>query len=194
MRGAIIDCYDSFTYNLYQLVGQLGEEPIPIPCDAPLDEVRENDPERIILSPGPGTPDDAGICREVIREYAGSIPILGVCLGHQTIVQTFGGRICRMAIPVHGKTSSIVHTGDGIFSGIPSPFSATRYHYLMADPASIPAGFDVQAISSEDRCIMAVTHPDLGITGLQFHPESIMTPYGRILVKNFLEKPPAGGA
>ncbi len=192
MRVAIIDCYDSFTYNLYQLVGQLGSVPFPIPCDAPLEEVRDQDPERIILSPGPGTPDESGICRDVIREYAGSIPILGVCLGHQTIVQTFGGRICRMPVPVHGKTSSIVHTGEGIFSGIPSPFTATRYHSLMADPASVPPGFQVRAVSSDDHCIMAVTHPDLGLTGVQFHPESIMTPVGRILVKNFLEESRGG--
>lgn len=187
MRVAIIDCYDSFTYNLYQLVGQLGGIPLPIPCDASLDNVREQNPERIILSPGPGTPDDSGICPDVIREYAGVIPILGVCLGHQTIFQTFGGKICRMKIPVHGKTSSIIHNGGGIFSGLPSPFSATRYHSLMADPDYIPPGFEIQAVSSEDQCVMAVTSPNLGITGVQFHPESIMTPSGRFLLKNFLE-------
>lgn len=187
MRVAIIDCYDSFTYNLYQLVGQLGGIPLPIPCDASLDYVREQNPERIILSPGPGTPDDSGICPDVIREYAGVIPILGVCLGHQTIFQTFGGKICRMKIPVHGKTSSIIHNGGGIFSGLPSPFSATRYHSLMADPDYIPPGFEIQAVSSEDQCVMAVTSPNLGITGVQFHPESIMTPSGRFLLKNFLE-------
>lgn len=187
MRVAIIDCYDSFTYNLYQLVGQLGGIPLPIPCDASLDYVREQNPERIILSPGPGTPDDSGICPDVIREYAGVIPILGVCLGHQTIFQTFGGKICRMKIPVHGKTSSIIHNGEGIFSGLPSPFSATRYHSLMADPDYIPPGFEIQAVSSEDQCVMAVTSPDLGITGVQFHPESIMTPSGKFLLKNFLE-------
>jgi anthranilate synthase component 2 len=187
MRVAIIDCYDSFTYNLYQLVGQLGGIPIPIPCDAPLDQVIEKKPERIILSPGPGTPDDSGICPDVIREFMGVIPILGVCLGHQTIVQTFGGKICRMKIPVHGKTSSIIHSGEGIFSGLPSPFSATRYHSLMADPGSIPHGFEIQAVSSNDRCVMAVTNRDLAITGVQFHPESIMTPSGRFLLKNFLD-------
>lgn len=187
MRVAIIDCYDSFTYNLYQLVGQLGGIPLPIPCDASLDHVREQDPERIILSPGPGSPDESGICPDVIREFAGVIPILGVCLGHQTIFQTFGGKISRMKIPVHGKTSSIIHNGEGIFSGLPSPFSATRYHSLMADPGYIPPGFEIQAVSSEDRCVMAVTSPDLGITGVQFHPESIMTPSGKFLLKNFLE-------
>lgn len=187
MRVAIIDCYDSFTYNLYQLVGQLGGIPLPIPCDASLDHVREQDPERIILSPGPGSPYESGICPDVIREFAGVIPILGVCLGHQTIVQTFGGKICRMKIPVHGKTSSIIHNGEGIFSGLPSPFSATRYHSLMADPGYIPPGFEIQAVSSEDQCVMAVTSSDLGITGVQFHPESIMTPSGKFLLKNFLE-------
>ncbi len=187
MKVAIIDCYDSFTYNLYQLVGQLGGTPLPIPCDASLDRVRAMDPERIILSPGPGTPDDSGICPDVLREFAGKIPILGVCLGHQTIVQTFGGRICRMKVPVHGKTSSIIHNGEGIFSGLPSPFSATRYHSLMADPGSVPPGFEIQAVSLGDQCVMAVTSRDLAITGVQFHPESIMTPSGQFLVKNFLE-------
>jgi len=192
MKVAIIDCYDSFTYNLYQLVGQLGGTPLAIPCDASLDRVIATDPERIILSPGPGTPDDSGICPDVLREFAGKIPILGVCLGHQTIVQTFGGRICRMKVPVHGKTSSIIHTGEGIFSGLPSPFSATRYHSLMADPRSLPPGFEIQAVSSKDRCIMAVTSRDLAITGVQFHPESIMTPSGQFLMKNFLESQHGG--
>lgn len=191
MRVAIIDCYDSFTYNLYQLVGMLGGEPIPLPSDAPLGLVRETDPDRIILSPGPGTPDDSGICPDVIREFCGSVPILGVCLGHQTIVQTFGGRISRMQVPVHGKTSGIIHNGTGIFSGLPSPFPATRYHSLMADREAIPPGFEVQAVSSGDGCVMAVDNRRLQITGIQFHPESIMTPSGGVMMKNFLSG--AGG-
>lgn len=192
MRVAIIDCYDSFTYNLYQLVGQLGAHPIPIPCDARLAQVRNAMPERIILSPGPGTPDDSGICPDVIAEFAGKIPILGVCLGHQTIVQAFGGKVCRMARPVHGKTSSIIHGGNGIFSGIPSPFSATRYHSLMAAPESIPEELATLAVSADDRCIMAVAHRDLAITGVQFHPESIMTLPGSRIIANFLSNQPRG--
>lgn len=192
MRVAIIDCYDSFTYNLYQLVGQLGAHPIPIPCDAPIAHVRNALPDRIILSPGPGTPDDSGICPDVIGEYAGIIPILGVCLGHQTIVQAYGGKVCRMAEPVHGKTSSIIHAGDGIFSNIPSPFSATRYHSLMAVQESIPDELTTLALSSDDGCIMAVGHRDLAVTGVQFHPESIMTLPGSRIIANFLANQPGG--
>lgn len=192
MKVAIIDCYDSFTYNLYQLVGKLGAHPVPIPCDAPLAQVRNTMPDRIILSPGPGTPDDSGICPDVIEEFAGNTPILGVCLGHQTIVRTFGGKVCRMAVPVHGKTSSIVHNGTGIFSGIPSPFSATRYHSLMAAPGSLPDELESLAVSADDQCIMAVAHRDLAITGVQFHPESIMTVPGSRIIKNFLSNQPRG--
>jgi anthranilate synthase/aminodeoxychorismate synthase-like glutamine amidotransferase len=190
MKVAIIDCYDSFTYNLFQLVGRLGAEPIPVLSDESLERVRAVDPDRIILSPGPGTPDDSGICPEVIREYAGTVPILGVCLGHQTIVQTFGGTIRRMGRPVHGKTSSIVHTGEGIFAGIPNPFTATRYHSLVAAEEDIPREFGTLAYAAEDRCVMAVAHRNLPLYGIQFHPESIMTPEGAHLMKNFL----SGGA
>jgi anthranilate synthase/aminodeoxychorismate synthase-like glutamine amidotransferase len=128
----------------------------------------------------------------VIAEFAGKIPILGVCLGHQTIVQAFGGKVCRMARPVHGKTSSIIHGGNGIFSGIPSPFSATRYHSLMAAPESIPEELATLAVSADDRCIMAVAHRDLAITGVQFHPESIMTLPGSRIIANFLSNQPRG--
>jgi anthranilate synthase component 2 len=190
MKVVIIDCYDSFTYNLVQLVGRLGAEPVPVLSDEPIARVRSVDPDRIILSPGPGTPDDTGICQEIIREYAGTVPILGVCLGHQTIVHTFGGMIRRMDRPVHGKTSSIVHTGEGIFAGMESPFTATRYHSLEAAREAIPSMFRTVAYSAEDGCVMAVSHRSQPLFGVQFHPESIMTPTGAQLMKNFL----SGGA
>jgi anthranilate synthase/aminodeoxychorismate synthase-like glutamine amidotransferase len=190
MKVAIIDCYDSFTYNLYQLVGYLGAEPHPVLSDEPIKRVHEIHPDRIILSPGPGTPDDSGICPDVIREYAGRIPILGVCLGHQTIINTFGGTISRMGRPVHGKTSSIIHTGTGILSGMPNPFTATRYHSLEADETAIPDGFETLAYAADDRCVMAVSHHGLHLHGIQFHPESIMTREGAQVMKNFL----SGGA
>ncbi len=190
MRVAIIDCYDSFTYNLFQLVGRLGADPVPVLSDEPIERVRDLSPDRIILSPGPGTPDESGICPEVIREYAGRVPILGVCLGHQTIIQTFGGTVGRMERPVHGKTSSIIHTGEGIFAGIPSPFTATRYHSLSAEENAIPYEFRTLAYAAEDRCVMAVSHRDFPLFGIQFHPESIMTREGAGIMKNFL----TGGA
>lgn len=186
MKVAIIDCYDSFTYNLFQLVGRLGAEPVPVLSDSPIGRIRALSPDRIILSPGPGTPEDSGICPDVIREYAGRVPILGVCLGHQTIIQTFGGTIRRMGRPVHGKTSSIVHTGEGIFAGIPSPFTATRYHSLAAEGHAIPEEFRTLAYAADDRCVMAVTHRDYPLYGIQFHPESIMTREGAGIMKNFL--------
>lgn len=186
MKVAIIDCFDSFTYNLYQLIGNLGARPIAFTCDQPISLVREAEPDRILLSPGPGTPDDSGICPDVIREFSGSVPILGVCLGHQTIVQTFGGTIERMARPVHGKTSRIIHTGDGIFSGLENPFAATRYHSLMASVEGLPGEFETLAYAEDDHCIMAVSHRKYPVYGIQFHPESIMTPEGVRLMHNFL--------
>jgi len=186
MKVAIIDCYDSFTYNLYQLIGNLGAIPVPFTCDQPISRVQGAEPDRILLSPGPGTPDDSGICPEVIREFSGKIPILGVCLGHQTIVQTFGGTIERMGRPVHGKTSRIIHTGTRIFSGLENPFSATRYHSLMASPEGIPEEFTTLAFAEDDHCVMAVSHREHPVYGIQFHPESIMTPEGVQLMRNFL--------
>jgi anthranilate synthase/aminodeoxychorismate synthase-like glutamine amidotransferase len=186
MKVAIIDCFDSFTYNLYQLVGNLGAKPIPFTCDQPLSLVRDSEPDRILLSPGPGTPEDSGICPDIIREFSGTVPLLGVCLGHQTIVQTFGGTIEKMARPVHGKTSRIIHTGNGIFSGLQNPFSATRYHSLMASPGGIPEEFETPAYAEDDHCIMAVSHREYPVYGIQFHPESIMTPEGIRLMHNFL--------
>ena len=186
MNVVIVDCFDSFTYNLFQMVGKMGATPVAITCDMPIEMIKKARPDRIILSPGPGTPEDSGVCRDVIRQFAGDVPILGVCLGHQTIIQTYGGRICRMKSPVHGKTSRIIHNKKGIFKGLPSPFQATRYHSLAVDPHTMPEEFETLAVSADDRCVMAVRHCRLPITGVQFHPESIMTTAGTQLVENFL--------
>lgn len=186
MNVTIIDCFDSFTYNLYQLVGSLGAHPTAITCNRTIDDVKKSEPDRIILSPGPGTPKDAGICAEVIRAYSGKIPILGVCLGHQTIIHTEGGIITRLSVPVHGKTSLIEHNGKGLFQGLESPIRATRYHSLTADPETIPQTLSVCARAQDDNSIMAVMNSDQAVFGLQFHPESIMSPSGTTLMKNFL--------
>ncbi|MDD1723670.1 MAG: aminodeoxychorismate/anthranilate synthase component II [Methanospirillum sp.] len=186
MNVVIVDCFDSFTYNLYQLVGSLGAQPMPVTCDMPISSITDADPDRIILSPGPGTPADAGVTAEVIRRFSGEIPILGVCLGHQTIVHTLGGRILRMARPVHGMTSEITNSGEGVFSGLPERFSATRYHSLTADPATLPSDLRVTATARDDGTIMGVAHQKYPVFGLQFHPESIMTPAGRQIMDNFL--------
>jgi anthranilate synthase component 2 len=186
MKVAIIDCFDSFTYNLYQLVGNLGAVPVTVTCDQPLQKVQAAEPDRIILSPGPGTPDESGICPEVIVEFSPKVPILGVCLGHQTILQTYGGTVTRMGRPVHGKTSRIIHNGTGIFTGLKNPFSATRYHSLMVTPDGIPEEFRTLALAEDDCCVMAVCHESYPVYGIQFHPESIMTPEGVRLMRNFL--------
>ncbi|NLV28280.1 MAG: aminodeoxychorismate/anthranilate synthase component II [Methanomicrobiales archaeon] len=188
MNVVIIDCFDSFTYNLYQLVGSLGGNPIPLTCNKSLQDVINEEPDRIILSPGPGTPKDAGISADVIRMFAGKVPILGVCLGHQTIIDTFGGTIARMDRPIHGMTSRIQNSGQGIFSGTPPQFMAARYHSLAAKAQSLPADFTITATAVDDGAIMAVSHTKYPLYGLQFHPESIMTPEGRTIMKNFLQR------
>ncbi len=186
MRVVIVDCFDSFTYNLYQMVGMLGAVPIPVTCDRPISAVRDESPDRIILSPGPGTPEDSGVCPDVIREFEGKVPILGVCLGHQTILHCHGGAVRRMDAPVHGKTSRIVHVGLGLFAGLPNPFTATRYHSLAVQKDTVPDEFKTLAFSAEDGCVMGVMHRTMPLYGLQFHPESIMTPQGRAIMENFL--------
>lgn len=186
MNVVIIDCFDSFTYNLYQLVGMLGENPIAVTCNNPVEVVSRADPDRIILSPGPGKPEDSGVCAEVIREYAGTIPILGVCLGHQTIIHTLGGTIDRMKRPVHGMTSEIACSGEGVLAGLPSRFTATRYHSLTALPEYLPSDLSVTATATDDGAIMAVAHKKYPLYGLQFHPESIMTKVGKQIMQNFL--------
>lgn len=186
MRVVIVDCFDSFTYNLHQMVGLLGAKPITLTSDRPLSEVTAAAPDRLILSPGPGRPEDSGVCPAVIREYAGRVPILGVCLGHQVIVHAFGGEVTRLKTPVHGKTSPIRHTGEGILAGVRNPLVATRYHSLAARKDALPPDLRAVAVSEDDGCVMGVMHRSLPVFGLQFHPESIMTPDGRQIMENFL--------
>ena len=189
MKTVIIDNYDSFTYNLYQYLGELDERPIVFRNDAvTLEEVRKLNPERIVISPGPGNPEDPayfGVCRQVILELGKTIPTLGVCLGHQGICSAFGGRIVRAPEVMHGKTSPISHDNSDLFTGLPEPFEAMRYHSLVAEPASLPACLKVTA-RSLDGIIMGVQHAEYPIYGVQFHPESIGTPGGRRLIENFI--------
>jgi anthranilate synthase/aminodeoxychorismate synthase-like glutamine amidotransferase len=182
----VVDNYDSFTYNLVQYVASLGAT-----CEVRLNdrtsvgEIRELRPDGVLLSPGPGTPDDAGVTLEVIRELSKEIPLFGVCLGHQAIGQAFGGDVVRAARLMHGKTSPIEHDGRSIFSGVPSPFEATRYHSLIVDPASLPACLEVSARTREGE-IMGLRHRTLAIEGVQFHPESVLTEHGLSLIGNWL--------
>jgi anthranilate synthase component 2 len=182
----LIDNYDSFTYNLVHYLGELGAA-----CD-----VRRNDalsvadalalkPDGIVLSPGPCDPDRAGICLDLVREAAGKLPILGVCLGHQVIGQVFGGKIVRAPEPMHGKPSTIIHDGSGVFAGLPSPFTAIRYHSLVIAPDRVPDALHVTA-KTEDGVIMGVAHRDHPIFGVQFHPESIESENGHTILKNFI--------
>ncbi|MDH3492283.1 MAG: aminodeoxychorismate/anthranilate synthase component II [Acidobacteriota bacterium] len=183
----IVDNYDSFTYNLVQYFGELGAE-LSVFRNDELDLNRigtELDVDKIVISPGPGTPEDAGISLDLIGEFAGRMPILGVCLGHQAIAQAFGGKIVRAPKPIHGKPSSVKHTGDGLFSGIPNPFEVGRYHSLIVDREAFPDELSVTA-ETDDGIMMGLKHRQLDIYGLQFHPESIMTPEGKNILQNFL--------
>jgi anthranilate synthase/aminodeoxychorismate synthase-like glutamine amidotransferase len=184
MRVLVIDNYDSFTYNLVQYLGELGAEPIVIRNDkmAPA-EARELSADRLLISPGPGTPDDAGYSVEYVRTLGTEIPTLGVCLGHQAIAVAFGGTVDRAPEPRHGKTSSITHDGHGVFAGLSNPFIATRYHSLAA--VHLPDELVVTA-HSEDGVVQAIRHRELPIEGVQFHPESVMTTEGKALLANFL--------
>lgn len=186
MKVLIVDCYDSFTFNLYQQVGKLGAEPLVLPCDTPLDVLRNSGCDRIILSPGPGTPQDAGVCLEVLETLSRRIPTLGVCLGHQAICTVFGGDVIRASHLMHGKTSAIRHDGKRIFDGIPTPFTATRYHSLVAREASLPNELEVTAMSMDDGYVMGVRHRAYPIEGVQFHPESILSAEGDRIIGNFL--------
>jgi len=182
----IIDNYDSFTYNLAQYFGELGQEVEVIRNDAiDLAGVAAKKPARIIVSPGPCTPNEAGISVPLIKEFAGKLPILGVCLGHQSVGAAFGGNIVRAKRVMHGKTSSITHNRQDCFSGIPSPYTVVRYHSLVIDRATLPAELSVTA-ESDDGEIMGVRHKTLPVWGVQFHPESIITEYGHDLLRNFL--------
>ncbi len=181
----VIDNYDSFTYNLVQYLGELGADlEVRRNNRISVEEIRALRPEKILLSPGPCTPNEAGISLDVVHTFAGEIPILGVCLGHQTIGQAFGGKVVRAPKLMHGKTSEIHHTGQGVFRGLPSPFTATRYHSLIVERESLP---DVLEITAEaDGLIMGLHHRELAVEGVQFHPESILTAEGKRLLANFL--------
>jgi anthranilate synthase component 2 len=187
----LLDNYDSFVYNLARYVRELGETPIVRRHDAvTVDEVAAMAPSHIIISPGPRAPADAGISTEVVRRLGPTVPILGVCLGHQCIGAAYGGEIVRAGRPMHGKTSWIHHGGTGIFQGLPDPFRATRYHSLVIAPASVPPELEVIA-TSEDGEIMAVRHASHPVYGLQFHPESVLTEHGYRLIDHFLHGTPA---
>jgi anthranilate synthase/aminodeoxychorismate synthase-like glutamine amidotransferase len=187
----LIDNYDSFTYNLAQYLGELGEDVRVVRNDAvTVDEIGRIAPQRIVISPGPCTPNEAGISLDVIRSYAGKIPILGVCLGHQAIGQAFGGRIVGAKVIMHGKVSKIFHDEAGLYAGLPNPFEATRYHSLVIEPATVPDTLEITAKTWDDE-IMGVRHKRWKATaapleGVQFHPESIMTPEGKRMLANFL--------
>ena len=185
----VIDNYDSFTWNLVQYLGELGAEmEVRRNDELSVDEIAAMAPERIVISPGPCTPNEAGISMDVIRRFGGRIPILGVCLGHQSLVQAFGGRIVRAPEPVHGKTALIDHDGRGVFEGLPASFVVARYHSLVAERATLPACFEISA--SYGELIMGVRHTSLPhLEGVQFHPESFLTIEGPNLLKNFLATP-----
>ena len=184
----VIDNYDSFTYNLVHYLNELGGETVVYRNDAlTAQDALAMRPEAVVLSPGPCTPNEAGISLEVIKTYAGKIPILGVCLGHQAIGQAFGGKVVRAARVMHGKTSQISHDGKGLFTGLPNPFQATRYHSLLIERASVPDSLDVTAQTAENE-IMAVRHKTLPVEGVQFHPESFLTTAGKDLLRNFIER------
>jgi anthranilate synthase component 2 len=183
----LIDNYDSFTFNLFHYLGELGAQVAVHRNDKIATQaVIEADPDAIVLSPGPCTPNDAGICLELIRKAAPSIPIFGVCLGHQAIGQVFGGAVVRAPVPVHGKLSLIKHKGAGVFRGINGPFQATRYHSLVVERASMPAELAVTA-ETDDKLVMGLAHARLPVHGVQFHPESISSEHGHLILKNFLD-------
>ena len=182
----LIDNYDSFTYNLYQYLSELGATVEVVRNDTvTLEDIDAMAPERIVISPGPGNPDDAGISKDVIRRFAGRMPILGVCLGHQCIGEVYGGIVEGAGEILHGKVSKVTHDGKGVFAGLASPIEATRYHSLAIRPDSVPEELEVTA-RSESGVIMGVRHRSLAVEGVQFHPESILTPDGHQMLRNFL--------
>ena len=188
MKILLIDNYDSFTFNLVQYLGELGAEVAVHRNDQiTLDDIAALHPDRLVISPGPCTPNEAGISIELIKRFSGVIPILGVCLGHQAIGAAFGGRIVRAPTIMHGKTSKIHHDSQGVYRGLPNPFVATRYHSLVIEPDSLPTDLFVCARTS-DGVIMGVRHRELSVEGVQFHPESILTSVGKDLLRNFIEE------
>jgi anthranilate synthase/aminodeoxychorismate synthase-like glutamine amidotransferase len=183
----VIDNYDSFTYNLVQYFGELGADPVVKRNDAvTADEVGKMRPDKIVISPGPGTPADAGISMDLIRRFGPKLPILGVCLGHQSIGEVYGGKVVRAERLMHGKTSPIRHDGKGVFAGLPNPFEATRYHSLLVEKKSVPACLEVTADTAEGE-IMGLRHREFPVHGVQFHPESILSKEGKDLLANFLK-------
>jgi anthranilate synthase component 2 len=187
-RVLVVDNYDSFVYNLVQYLGELGAEPVVHRHDElSLAEIDALEPDAVLISPGPGRPEDAGLSNEVIRHFAGRRPVLGVCLGHQCLGQVYGGEVVRAAEIMHGKTSLIHHTAVGVFAGLPSPFEATRYHSLVVDRASVPAELEITAWT-DDGTVMGLRHRHhaVSVEGVQFHPESILTASGHDLLRNFL--------
>ena len=190
----VLDNYDSFTYNLVQYIGEMGHEVVVRRNDqTTLAEIDRLAPERIVISPGPCTPHEAGISIDVIKHFAGKVPILGVCLGHQAIGAAFGGNVIRAANLMHGKTSEVEHDGKTIFRGVPSPMTATRYHSLIVEEKSLPPDLEISATCRDrdgGRVIMGLRHRKYPIEGVQFHPESVLTSHGKQMVRNFL--PPSG--
>lgn len=185
----MIDNYDSFTFNLVQYFGELGEDVKVVRNDeVGISDIEGMTPARIVISPGPCTPKEAGISVDVIRHFAGKTPMLGVCLGHQAIGEAFGGKIVRAQTLMHGKTSSITHTGQGVFAGLPTPFTAIRYHSLAIERASLPACLQITAWTADGE-IMGVRHTQHDLQGVQFHPESILSEHGYRLLANFLQRP-----
>ena len=185
-RVLVIDNYDSFVYNLVQYLGELGASPLVHRHDAvSIEQIVDAGPDAILISPGPGRPEDAGVSNQVIEQLAGRVPILGVCLGHQCIGQVYGGQVVRAARVMHGKTSLVHHDGAGVLAGLPDPFEATRYHSLVVDAASVPDVLEVTA-TTDDGTVMALRHRELPVEGVQFHPESILTASGHQLMANFL--------
>ena len=187
MNILLLDNYDSFTYNLVHYIGELGAQVAVHRNDQiSVSEILKMKPDGIVISPGPGNPQESGICLDLIKEASGKIPILGVCLGHQAIGEAFGGKVIRAPKPMHGKISSIYHEGQGVFKGLPIPFNATRYHSLIVDRASLPECLEVTAVTADDGLIMGLSHKTHNTHGVQFHPESIASEYGHELIKNFL--------
>ena len=184
----VLDNYDSFTYNLVQYLGEFGLNVDVRRNDAiTVDEVGALTPDAVVISPGPCTPSEAGISVPLVRRWGPTIPILGVCLGHQSIVEAYGGKVVRAGRVMHGKTSQVLHNGNDLFGGLPSPLEVMRYHSLIAEPASMPAALEVTAVAQDDQTeIHAVRHREHPVWGVQFHPESVMTPHGKDLLRNFL--------
>jgi anthranilate synthase component 2 len=187
-RVLVIDNYDSFVYNLVQYLGELGAEPlVHRNNELTVDELLALEPDAVLISPGPGTPDDAGVSNDVVTRFGGRVPVLGVCLGHQCIGQVYGGQVVRAPEVMHGKTSLIHHRDAGVFAGLPEPLEATRYHSLVVDRASVPDCLEITA-ETDDGIVMGLRHRELPVEGVQFHPESILTAAGHDLLRNFLEQ------